>query len=282
MSRTVLVLTATGTTGSRTVAALARRGAQVRAATRDPARGSFPAGVTPVAWSFDDRSTWEPALAGVDALYLASAPFRADEVEEGEAIIAAAKRAGVKRIVKLSAAGVENSPSSGHRRVELAVEASGLEWIHVRPSFFFENFIEFYGGGIKADGAIYLPAGKGKTGFVAAEDIGEVVATALLSDATGEAWTLTGGESLDHDEVAARLTEALGRPIRYVEISPQAFADALRSHGSNDVAVATMSGLYEMVRAGWTGGLSGEVERVLGRKPIALVDWARAHSAAWS
>lgn len=60
MSRTVLVLTATGTTGSQTVAALARRGAQVRAATRDPAKGSFPAGVTPVTWSFDDRTTWEP------------------------------------------------------------------------------------------------------------------------------------------------------------------------------------------------------------------------------
>lgn len=282
MSRTVLVLTATGTTGSRTVAALARRGAQVRAATRDPSRGSFPAGVTPVAWSYDDPSTWDAALAGVDALYLASAPFRDDEVAEGEAIVAAAKRAGVKRIVKLSAAGVENNPSSTHRRVELAVEASGLEWVHLRPSFFFENFIEFYGGGIKADGAIYLPAGKGKSGFIAAEDVGEVAAAALLSDVSGEAWTLTGGESLDHDEVAERLTAALGRPIRYVEISPQAFADTLRSYGSGETAVATMSGLYEFVRAGWTGGLTGEVERVLGRPPVALVDWARAHASAWS
>jgi uncharacterized protein YbjT (DUF2867 family) len=282
MSRTVLVLTATGTTGSQTVAALARRGAQVRAATRDPAKGSFPAGVTPVAWSFDDRTTWEPALTGVDALYLATAPFRGDEVAEGEAIIAAAKRAGVKRIVKLSAAGVENNPAATLRRVELAVEASGLEWIHVRPSFFFENFIEFYGGGIKADGAIYLPAGKGKTGFVAAEDIGEVAATALLSETTGEAWVVTGGESLDHDEVAERFTEALGRPVRFVDISPQQFADTLRAYGSDEVAVASMSGLYDMVRAGWTGGLSGDVERVLGRRPIALVDWVRAHAAAWA
>lgn len=281
MTRTVLVLTATGTTGSRTVAALARRGAQVRAATRDPAKANFPAGVTAVAWSFDDRSTWEPALAGVDALYLATAPFRSDEAGEGEAIVAAARRAGVKRIVKLSAAGVENNPASSMRRVELAVEASGLEWIHLRPSFFFENFIEFYGGGITADGAIYLPAGKGKTGFVAASDIGEVAAAALLSDATGEAWTLTGSESLDHDEVAARLSEALGRPIRYVEITPQAFADGLRGHGADDVAVATMSGLYEMVRAGWTGGLSGDAERVLGRAPVKFADWVREHSAAW-
>ncbi len=285
MSRTVLVLTATGTTGSHTLAALLRApadGVTVRAATRDPSAARFPAGVTAVAWSYDDRSTWGPALAGVDALYLAMPPFRADEAEVGEAIVAAAKAAGVKRIVKLSASGVENDPTSGHRRVELAIEASGLAWIHLRPTFFHENFVEFYGGSITADGAIYLPAGAGKTGFVAAADIGEVAAAALLSDASGEAWTLTGPEALDHDDVAAALTTVLGKPVRYVDIPPRAFEDALRSYGSGEVAVATMSALYGLVRAGWTAAISPDVERVLGRRPLAFADWAKAHAAAWA
>lgn len=282
MARTILVLTATGTTGSATVQALVRRGATVRAATRDPSRANFPEGVTAVTWSFDDPSTWAPALAGVDALYLGAPPFRADEAQVGAAIVEAAKAAGVRRIVKLSASGVENNPASDHRKVELAIEASGLEYVHLRPTFFDENFIEFYGGGIKSDGAIYLPAGKGKTGFIAAADIGEVAAVALLGDATGEGWTLTGPESLDHDEVAALLTEALGRPIRFVDITPEAFAASLRSYGSSEVAVATMSALYEYVRNGWTAGLSPDVERVLGRKPIAFLEWARAHASAWS
>ncbi len=281
MSRTVLVLTATGTTGSATVAALARTGATIRGATRDPSKAVFPAGVTAVAWSYDDATTWGPALAGVDALYLAIPPFRADEVEVDTAIVAAAKAAGVKRIVKLSAAGVENAPESSHRRVELVVEASGVEWVHLRPSFFQENFIEFYGGSIKGDGAIYLPAGKGKTGFVAGADVGAVAAAALLGDASGEAWTLTGPESLDHDEVAAILSDVLGRPVAFVDVTPDAFAETLRGYGSGEVAVATMSWLYGMVRAGWTGGLSTDVERVLGRPAISLREWATANVGAW-
>lgn len=281
MSRTVLVLTATGTTGSATVAALARTGATIRGATRDPSKAVFPAGVTAVAWSYDDATTWGPALAGVDALYLAIPPFRADEVEVDTAIVAAAKAAGVKRIVKLSAAGVENAPESSHRRVELVVEASGVEWVHLRPSFFQENFIEFYGGSIKGDGAIYLPAGKGKTGFVAGADVGAVAAAALLGDVSGEAWTLTGPESLDHDEVAAILSDVLGRPVAFVDVTTDAFAETLRGYGSGEVAVATMSWLYGMVRAGWTGGLSTDVERVLGRPAISLREWATANVGAW-
>lgn len=282
MSRTVLVLTATGTTGSATVAALLARGVAVRAATRDPGTAKLPAGATAVRWSYDDPTTWPAALAGVDALYFALPPFRADEVAVGTAILAAAKAAGVRRIVKLSAAGVENAPESGHRVLELAIEGSGLAWVHLRPSFFHENFIEFYGATVKSDGAIYLPAGTGKTGFVAAADIGEAAAVALLGDTSGEAWTLTGPESLDHHEVAAAIGAALGKPVRYVDVPEAAFADGLRAHTGNEVAVATMSWLYGMVRAGWTGGLSPDLARVIGRAPIGFSDWAKAHAGAWA
>lgn len=282
MARTVLVLTATGTTGSATVKALADRGASVRAATRDPARADFPHGVTAVAWSYDDPATWASALAGVDALYLAIPPFRPDEAELGAAIVDAAKAAGVRRIVKLSAAGVENNPASGHRRIELAVEASGSEWVHLRPSFFAENFSESYGGSIKSEGAIYLPAGKGKSGFVTASDIGEVAAVALLGDTTGEAWTLTGPESLDHDEVAELFTRELGRPVRFVDVPPEAFADGLRNSGADENVVGSLDALYGFVRAGWTGGLTDTVERVLGRKPRSLGEWIHEHASAWS
>ncbi len=281
MSRTVLVLTATGTTGSYTVQALLAAGATVRAATRDPKSARLPEGAQAVAWSFDDPSTWGPALDGVDALYLAQPPFRPDEAELGVAIVAAAKAAGVKRIVKLSAAGVENIPASGHRVIELAIEGSGLDWVHLRPSFFHENFIEFYGHGIQTDGVIYLPAGQGRTGFVAARDIGEVAAAALLGDQTGEAWVLTGPESLDHDEVAARIGAAIGRPVRFVDIPPQSFADGLRAYGTSEQGVAIMSSLYDAVRAGYTAGLSPDVERVLGRPATSVGDWAQEHAAAW-
>jgi uncharacterized protein YbjT (DUF2867 family) len=282
MSRTVLVLTATGTTGAATVRALLARGATVRAATRNPSASNLPAGAAAVAWSFDDPSTWGPALAGVDALYLATPPFRPSEVADATAIVAAARAAGVARIVKLSAAGVDANPASAHRQVELIVEASGARWIHLRPSFFHENFIEFYGDGIRTHGAIHLPAGSGKTGFIAADDIGAVAAAALLGDASGEAWTLTGPESLDHAEVAAALTATLGRPVAYIDVPPTAFEAGLRGAGMSETAVQSMSELYGLVRAGWTGGLTGTVAEILGREPESIATWARRHAAAWS
>ncbi len=74
----------------------------------------------------------------------------------------------------------------------------------------------------------------------------------------------------------------LGAAVRYVDVPPEAFAASMREHGAGEIAVATMSWLYDMVRAGWTGGLSGDVERVLGRPPVAFADWARRHASAWA
>jgi uncharacterized protein YbjT (DUF2867 family) len=253
----------------------------VRAATRDPAAARLPAGAQAVAWAYDEPSTWGPALAGVQALYLAMPPFRSDEVELGRAILAAARAAGVQRVVKLSAAGVENDPESGHRQVELLIEGSGLSWVHLRPTFFHENFIEFYGHGIREQGLIALPAGEGRTGFIAAEDIGRAAAEALLGSHSGEAWTLTGPQSLTHDDVASALSAALGRPIRYQNISPEEHIAGMRAWQAPELAVQTMSALYGFVRAGWTGGLSGDLERVTGSRGLSLSDWAGHHRSAW-
>lgn len=293
---TVLVLTATGTTGAAALSALLRRAGpgdttgiaghaearpSILAATRDPAKASFPAGVRPVAFSLDDRATWG-ALAGVDALYLCLPPFRADEVEVGTALIDAAKAAGVRKIVKLSAIGVEHSPESGHRRLELHIEASGLQWVHLRPNFFHENFVNFYGATVRTDGAIYLPAGDGKTSFIAASDIGEAAAAALLGPATGEAWTLTGPESLDHAEVAAAISAATGRPVRYVDISPEAHVAGMQAWGMPPVAVQTMSFLYGVVRAGMAAGTTPDLERATGSRGVRFADWAAANPGLWA
>ena len=281
MSRHVLVLTATGTTGRPTVDALLRRGARVRAATRAPASAALPSGVDVVRWDYDAPETWAPALAGIEALYLALPPFRADEAALGAAIVTAAREAGVRRIVKLSAAGVEGNPESGHRQVELAIEASGLAWVHLRPNFFFENFIEFYGEGVRAAGLIALPAGEGRTSFLGAADIGEVAATALLGDRSGEAWTLTGDESLTHAEVAATLSEVLGREVRFVDVAPEAHVAAMRSWGMDEVAVGTMDALYGFVRNGWCGEVVPTLAAELGRPPRRFRAWAAERAEAW-
>ncbi len=281
MTKHILVLGSTGTTGRETVRALLARGARVRAATRDPAKHTL-AGAELVAFSYDDRSTWAPAFEGIDAVYLVIPGFRPDEVQVGAALIDAAQQAGVKRLVKLSAMGVEHNPESGHRQVEQLIEGSGLQWVHLRPTFFMDNFVSFYGEGIRSEGAIALPAGAGRTGFVAASDIGDAAAEALLGGVTGEAWELTGPESLDHGQVADILTDVVGKPVQFVDIAPQAHIEGMKQWGMPELAVATMSGLYQAVRAGQTAAVTPTVGAVTGHPPVRFREWAKSHAEAWS
>ncbi|MEZ4317236.1 MAG: NAD(P)H-binding protein [Myxococcota bacterium] len=279
MSTTALVLASTGTTGSATVRALLAAGATVRAATRDPSRA--PAGAVPTAFDWDDRSTWGPALTGADALYLVNPAYRADEVELANALVDAARDAGVRRVVKLSAMGVEHAPESSHRQVELHIEASGLQWVHLRPTFFMDNFVNFYGGPIRSEGAIYLPAGKGRTAFIASEDIGAAAAKALLGDVSGEAWTLTGAELLDHDQVAATLADALGRPVQYVDVPSDGFAAGAREAGMPELAVDVLVSLYGAVKSDVFAHTDPRLQQVLGRPPVRFADWSVANADAW-
>lgn len=279
--RTVLVLAATGTTGRQTVSALVRRGAKVRAATRRPEEATLPEEVEVVPFDLDDPDTWAPAMEGVDALYLALPPFRPDEVEEAEGVLMAAKDAGVQRVVKLSAMGVEHAPGSGHRQIELLVERSGMDWVHLRPTFFMDNLINFWGEGIAQQGVIAVPAGTGRAGFVSSSDIGEVAAEALLGHRSGEALPLTGPESLDYQTVATTLSEVIGRPVQYEDISPEDFRETMAAHGMPELGVEVMSGLYDSVRAGQTDGVSPAVREVLGREPVAMSQWARENAEAW-
>lgn len=278
----VLVLGSTGTTGREVVRALVERGAAVRAATRNPSTATSPTGVEVVQFDPDNADTWPVAFEGIDALYFVLPAFRADEAELGRRIIAAAVDAGVQRIVKLSAAGVDAMPQSGHLQLERAIEASGVDYVHLRPTFFVDNFVNFYGHGVANDGVIALPADDGKTSFIAASDIGDVAAEALLGSATGETWTLTGDESLTHADVAAILSEVLDREVRYANITPEQHIEGMKAHGMPPVGQQVMSALYGFVRAGYTADISPTVEQVLGRKPVTVREWATKHRAAWA
>lgn len=279
--KNVLVLGATGTTGSEVVRAAVEAGANVRAATRNPAGASFE-GAEAVAFDPDAPETWGPALEGVDALYFMMPSYRPDEIEVGNAILDAAVEAGVKRIVKLSAAGVDAMPESAHFKLDQAVQESGVEWNLLRPTFFIDNFVTFYGEMIASEGVIALPAGDGRTGFIAASDIGDVGALALLGEETGQIWTLTGKESLTHTEVAEILTDVLDREVRFVDITPEQHIEGMKAGGMPPLGVEILSTLYGYVREGYTAELSPAVADLLGREPVTFREWAEENRGAWS
>jgi uncharacterized protein YbjT (DUF2867 family) len=140
MSETVLVTGPTGKVGRRLIPLLARRGLTVRAASRSPVRAR--AGIEPVRFDWTDASTFEAARKSVQAMYLVPGPIpHPQHADFIRALLDGASGVGVKRVVLLSSFGVGQAPPENPlRRIELAVESSGLAYTILRPVAFMQNF----------------------------------------------------------------------------------------------------------------------------------------------
>jgi uncharacterized protein YbjT (DUF2867 family) len=172
----ILVTGASGTVGSEVVRALGERGARVRAGYRSRPQ-KLPAGFESVALDYEQPETIRPALAGVETVFLLS-----NTVEREKQVVDEIKRAGVKRIVKLSAFGAAEEAHSfarGHRAVERHIEASGLAWTFLRPNGFMQNVVNYMAETIRSQSAIYSSAANGAISHIDARDIGTVGARVL-------------------------------------------------------------------------------------------------------
>lgn len=284
MTAKILVLGATGAVGRSVVEALVARGADVRAASRRPAAAQSNGRVEVVPFDLEQPSTFAPALAGVERVFLISRP--GDEHPEVPALpfLSAMRAARVQRVVNLSAIGVEHRPDFGLRKVEVALEGSGMAWTHLRPNFFFQVFSS--GSllrGIVARGEIRLPAADARLSFLDARDVGAVGAAALVDPGhEGRAYTLTGSEALDHAEVAAILSRAAARSITYVPIDEDEARIALAAAGFPPAWVERLIGFYRVVRSGAGAVISSAVSDVLGRPPNRLAAFAEEHVSLWS
>lgn len=285
MSETILVTGATGTVGTEVVKALRGKSVRVRAAVHSPTKSEAlrTLGAEPVELDLERHDTLAAALNGADRLMLIT-PFSPAMIEQNVALAEGAKRAGVRHIVKLSAIGTDAEPGitvgRWHRAAEKAVEATGIPFTHLRPNFFMQNLANFFGGAIRAQGAFTLPAGEGRASFVDAADIGAAAAGALTSDAHfGRALELTGPQALSYYDLAALLSEALGRKVTYMDLPADKAREGMLGMGMPEVMVQAMLELYGVLKAGYTSGVGPGVESLAGRPPRSFHDYLEDHLA---
>jgi uncharacterized protein YbjT (DUF2867 family) len=273
---TILVTGATGKTGRRVVRLLQERGAAVRAASRT--------GTPSFDWT--DRNTWEPALQGVTAMYLVVPDLGSPQAAETIATFARqAAAAGAQRAVLLS---MPEGGGPDHESVlaaERALEHAGLEWTVLRPRWFFQNFSEDFLRHPVLGGEVRLPAGDGKEAFVDAEDIAEVAVVALTEAGhAGWYYELSGPRLMSFQDAVEEIARATGRDLRYVPLTPEAYADEQRAQGVPEEWVQLSTGLYEYVRSGGLATLGDGVQRSLGRSPRDFSDYAKtaARQGLWN
>lgn len=278
----IFVTGATGTIGSSTVKALKARGARFKVGTRSPdkLKGS---GVDAVAFDWDKPETYASALQGVEKVFILT-PLSDKQTEYTQALVDAAKKAGVKHLVKLSVMGADAEPGiflgRQHKASENAMKASGLAWTMLRPTFFMENFVNFYGVDPKKDSQVYLPHGQGKAAWVDGRDIGEVAAAVMTTPGhEGKVYDLTGPEALGAQEVLDLFSQALGHKYTYVDVPEAAAQKAMADAGGPKWMVDGLLELHHIVKQGWSTATATGVKDVLGRPARSFKEYVKDFAA---
>ena len=275
-SNTILVIGATGKVGSRLTARLREAGHTVRAVSRS----------SEIRFDWHDESTWAAALEGVSAAYL----IPPDEPIPAEAFVAAAEKAGVRRLVAQSgrrvhllAEAVGVGPEAiGMYGLQEAVRASKLEWTVLQPNNFNQNFSEGDFLETLLAGELALPADGLVEPFIDVDDIAAVAAAVLTEDGHhGRIYELSGPEALPFTEAIDAIAKASGRTMVFRSVSPEEYAASLRSAALPEDLVFFLDAMYEFMRDGKMGDVADGVEQVLGRKPVAFADWANRTAEAW-
>ena len=283
----ILITGATGTTGREVVEELRRLGAKgVRALVRDPARADFirEAGFETVAGDFDRPETLDAALKGVERALLLTPPSM-QTFEHQRAFVEAAARAGVRHVVKLSAFGADAGAPEGfgkwHGQAEDLLKASGLAWTMLRPNFFMQNLLG-QAKQIASDRIIAQAVGDGRASFIDTRDIAAVAAHTLTEEGhAGQTYVLTGPEALSYTEVAAKLSEATGREIKYVPVSPAQFRETALAAGLPEWLVSGLERLNELFVSGEAAEVTDAVRRVGRKEPTTFDQFARDHAEAF-
>jgi uncharacterized protein YbjT (DUF2867 family) len=284
MSGRVLVIGATGSVGSEVVSQLVRAGQQVKAATRTPASVHLSdAAVECVEFDFERPETFAKALTGVDRVFLIARPGDDDADVVAFPLIDEMKRLKVRRVVNLTAMGVEAREDMALRKIERYLEESELDFTHLRPNFFMQVFST---GPLLSDicstGGIHLPAADARLSYIDVRDIAAVAARALIDEShIGKAYTLTGGRSLDHYEIAQYISGAAERSIEYIPISEENAKLALANAGLSRARAERVIGFYRLVRQGFCAPVSADAEVILGRPPISFPQFANDFASSW-
>ena len=284
MTAPYLVTGATGNVGRPLVRALADHGVAVRVASRHPREATGDV-VEPVRFDFTDPSTFEAVFAGVRTMFLVRPPDLTNVSRDMLPALNHAAAAGVDHVVFLSVQGADRLRVVPHFRIEQWLRASGLGWTFLRASFFDQNLVTVQGETIRDRGELVVPAGKGRTAFVDADDVAAVAAQAMQhpEQHRNRVWTTTGSEALTYGEVAGIMTAVLGRPIRYTQ--PGLLSYAVRA--SRDLhmpagIVAVTSVIYSTARFGLAAGLTDHVQQVLGRPPTTMTGFIQRERAAFT
>lgn len=283
MTQTIAVTGATGQLGRLAIAALKRRAPEARlvALVRDPARAAD-LGLEARPFDYARPATLEAPLRGVDVLVLISSSDFNDRAGQHRNVIAAARAAGVGRVIYTSILKGIESPmrlAADHRETEVALAASGIPATVLRNGWYTENYTGTLAGALAAGAIVGANAG-GRVSPATRADFAEAIAVvASTGDHTGQVYELAGDEAFTMDDFAAEVSRQAGKPVPYAPMPEAAYAELLTGFGLPESFAAILADSDARAGEGALFDDSGTLARLIGRPTTPL---AQAVAAALS
>ncbi|WP_280236777.1 NAD(P)H-binding protein [Nocardia cyriacigeorgica] len=265
MSELIAVSGATGAIGGRVARRLSAAGIEQRLLGRNAARAPQLPGAHFIAADYAEPASVRTALEGVGTFFFVSATETRDRADQQRAVVGAAVAAGVRRIVYVSFVGAAPDCTftfgRDHWWTEQEIRACGLEFTFLRDNFY-QDMLPLLAG---ADGVIRGPAGAGRIGAVARDDVADVAAAVLTgAEHDGHTYDVTGPRAFSLTEAAAMISEATGRTITY---RPESLDEAYASradYGAEDWEVAGWVTSYQAMATGELDIVTDTVPRLTG------------------
>ena len=283
----ILVTGAAGLNGKELLRQLSARGVAVRALVRNPAKAEAIATLPHVEIVQGDMAQPEAlagALRGIDRAMLISSsdPVMLDVQSN---FIAAARRAGVRHVVKLS--GIMPELDSAfrfarmHGEIEKRLEASGMAFTHLRAGEFMPAYFRQVPN-IVAKGAIFLLMEDARIASIDVRDIAEIAARVLTGGGhEGKIYPLTGPQALTMTEVAEKLSAATGKTVRYVNVPPEAARQAQLAAGMPAFLADALFELFAERRNAKEAKVWPDAATLLGRPPTSFDEFATRNAAVF-
>jgi uncharacterized protein YbjT (DUF2867 family) len=287
-SRTVLVAPADGTIGGALIRRLVDRpDVAVRAMVRDPARFRMEApNLDVVPGELDDPAALLAPMADVSHVVLASPEDDRSQTREA-AVIEAARGAGGPHVVVVADAPTQvgDVPDHPQARTLGRLRDAGLPWTLVSPSPVMETSLEPLAAQVPT-GVVVGMSGDGRVGFVALDDVADVLAAIVTGEGhAGEDYRCTGPAALDLPTVVGVLATVVGHEVEYLDLPEERFAELLLEQGGYADRVALERQVLRRLRA-WRDGrvdlVTDTVQRVLGRPAMTVAEWLASRRARFA
>lgn len=224
---------------------------------------------------YDQPDTLQEAFAGLDKLLLISSNAVGQRFPQHQAVIDAAKEAGVRLLAYTSILNCDTNPmmlADEHKQTEAAIQESGVPAVILRNGWYTENYTMNLPSILQA-GVVPGAAAEGKLHTAARNDYAEAAAVILTTDdQAGKVYELAGDNGYTLAEFAAEITAQSGKQVNYQSMTGDELAQLLVQVGLPEGFAAALADSEVHAANGFLEQQCGTLSALIGRPTKPLSD----------